>query len=47
MKKIMTVFMLALVAFVVAGCGCNCQSEPMVQENQKLIVPPHFGQMPK
>jgi len=46
MKKI--VFILALVSMVVgiAGC-CNCETEPIIEANHKLIVPPNFGNMPK
>jgi hypothetical protein len=29
-----------------AAC-CRCEVEPIVERNQKLIVPPNFGQMPK
>ena len=47
MKKIISVLMLGVIVFAVAGCACNCKSEPIVQENQKLIVPPNFGNMPK
>lgn len=47
MKKIISVFMLGVVAMTVAACSCNCSSEPIVRENQKLIVPPNFGNMPK
>jgi len=42
MKKIF----LFLALITLAGC-CNCDVEPIVEQNQKLIVPPHFGQMPK
>ncbi len=42
MKKLLLI--LTLVSL--AGC-CNCEVEPIVEQNQKLIVPPHFGQMPK
>jgi len=42
MKKIFLI--LALVTL--AGC-CNCEVEPIVEQNHKLIVPPNFGNMPK
>nr|MBQ0091147.1 hypothetical protein [Candidatus Enterousia merdequi] len=45
MKKIM--LLVALVSiFAISGC-CNCESEPIVESNHKLIVPPNFGNMPK
>lgn len=46
MKKL---FLVALVALpcVVAGCAKKCEVEPIVEQNQKLIVPPNFGNMPK
>ena len=44
MKKF---FLLGLVMLgCLTGC-CNCQVEPIVEQNQKLIVPPNFGNMPK
>lgn len=47
MKKVL--FLIALVALpmVVSGCAKQCEVEPIVTENHKLIVPPNFGQMPK
>ena len=47
MKKVL--FLIALVALpmVVSGCAKKCEVEPIVAENHKLIVPPHFGNMPK
>ena len=47
MKKFMSVILLAVSAVTVMGCARKCESEPIVEENHKLIVPPHFGQMPK
>jgi uncharacterized protein YcfL len=35
-----------LAALILAAC-CRCEAEPIVEQNQKLIVPPNFGQMPK
>jgi len=46
MKKIMSVFLLCAVALGFAAC-CNCEKEPIVEQNHKLIVPPNFGNMPK
>jgi hypothetical protein len=46
MKKI--VLLIGLISVVlVAGCGCHCEKEPIVESNHKLIVPPNFGNMPK
>ena len=46
MKRIAV--LLALCSLVaVAGCACNCEKEPIVESNHKLIVPPDFGNMPK
>jgi len=47
MKKVMSVVLLGIIAVSVAGCASRCEVEPIVEENHKLIVPPHFGQMPK
>lgn len=46
MKKIILLLAVVSVAFGVAGC-CKCESEPIVESNHKLIVPPNFGNMPK
>ncbi len=32
---------------ILAACAHKCESEPIIEENHKLIVPPNFGQMPK
>lgn len=46
MKKIL--LLLALIALpLIAGCARKCETEPIVAENHKLIVPPNFGQMPQ
>lgn len=47
MKKFVSIILLVVIAVGVAGCARKCESEPIVAENHKLIVPPHFGQMPK
>ena len=47
MKKIFLLVVLIAVPLVVGACAKKCEVEPIVQENQKLIVPPNFGQMPK
>jgi len=45
MKKLSLLFALCAVLFI-AGC-CNCETEPTVAQNHKLIVPPNFGNQPK
>lgn len=46
MKK--TLLLLAVLVMPCLGaCVHKCETEPIVQENHKLIVPPNFGQMPK
>ena len=45
MKKICLI--IAVLAPVVLGaCSKTCETEPIVEENHKLIVPPHFGARP-
>jgi len=44
MKKVMLLVALCSVFFV-AGC-CRCEKEPIVEQNQRLIVPPNFGNRP-
>ena len=45
MKKILLILvMLAPVVF--AACSGTCETEPIVEENHKLIVPPNFGARP-
>ncbi|MCR4917336.1 MAG: hypothetical protein K5912_00130 [Alphaproteobacteria bacterium] len=44
MKKIILIFAILAPVFI-AGC-CSCESEPIVEENHKLIVPPNFGAKP-
>lgn len=46
MKKIISVVLLGVIALTVASCARHCETEPIIEENHKLIVPPHFGQMP-
>ena len=46
MKKFVLFGLLAAVIGCLSGC-CNCEVEPIVEQNQKLIVPPNFGNMPK
>lgn len=47
MKKIFVVLMVAALPVMLGGCIKKCETEPLVAENHKLIVPPNFGQMPK
>lgn len=44
MKKLLILLMFC---GLVAGCACNCEVEPIIEANHKLIVPPNFGNMPK
>ena len=46
MKRLLLISLAVLTVGIVSGC-CKCEVEPIVEQNQKLIVPPHFGQMPK
>lgn len=46
MKKIMVLAVL-IMPCVLSACAKQCEVEPIVAENHKLIVPPNFGQMPK
>ena len=45
MKKIILIIVM-LVPVVFAACSHTCESEPIVEENHKLIVPPNFGARP-
>lgn len=45
MKKLNLLIVICSVLFV-SGC-CNCEREPIVEQNHKLIVPPNFGAQPK
>ena len=45
MKKTIALCSL-LIALCALGACCHCEKEPIVQENQKLIVPPNFGNKP-
>ena len=47
MKKVVSLVLLGVVAVTVMGCAHKCETEPIVEQNHKLIVPPHFGQMPQ
>jgi len=45
MKKVFIICSLFVVALGLAACS-TCETEPIVTQNQKLIVPPNFGQKP-
>ena len=45
MKKIFLILVM-LVPVVFAACSKTCETEPIVEENHKLIVPPNFGARP-
>ncbi|MBD5391222.1 hypothetical protein HDR66_00250 [bacterium] len=47
MKKAILLMLIALPVITACGVMSKCESEPIVAENHKLIVPPNFGQMPK
>ncbi len=44
MKKFL---LLLVVGLSLAACAGSCETEPVVEQNHKLIVPPNFGEMPK
>lgn len=46
MKKIFLIFCLIATTGLISACT-KCESEPIVQQNHKLIVPPNFGAQPK
>lgn len=45
MKKLILIFVM-LAPVVLAACSRSCETEPIVAENHKLIVPPNFGARP-
>ena len=47
MKKVILLLAVVAMPIVLSACTQTCETEPIVAENHKLIVPPHFGQMPK
>lgn len=47
MKKIILVLAIFALPNILCACAKTCETEPIVEENHKLIVPPNFGQMPK
>jgi PBP1b-binding outer membrane lipoprotein LpoB len=44
MKKLFAILGLVV---LLAACSSTCETEPIVEQNHKLIVPPNFGQQPK
>lgn len=44
MKKLLMIIV-ALLPIALAACA-GCETEPIVEENHKLIVPPNFGAKP-
>ena len=47
MKKVLILLAIVAMLAMLTACTRTCETEPIVEENHKLIVPPHFGQMPK
>lgn len=47
MKKVILLLAVVAMPIVLSACTQTCENEPIVAENHKLIVPTHFGQMPK
>ncbi len=47
MKKAMLLLLVCITPILLSACASKCETEPIVEENHKLIVPPNFGQMPK
>ena len=49
MRKVVAILMLVSVCGAITACSAmrKCETEPIVEENHKLIVPPNFGKMPQ
>ena len=48
MRKIVFIMAICATALSLAGCHASkCETEPIVEQNHKLIVPPNFGKMPQ
>jgi len=47
MKKAILLLVIIAAPIALAACAGSCETEPIVEENHKLIVPPNFGKMPK
>lgn len=47
MRKALLLLFVVIVPMALGACGTKCETEPVITENHKLIVPPNFGQMPK
>ena len=48
MRKLFLLFAMCGVVMGLSACALTskCETEPIVEENHKLIVPPNFGKMP-
>ena len=48
MRKFMLILAIVATGAGLAACGGakKCETEPIVEQNHKLIVPPNFGKMP-
>ena len=40
------ILLVIVAALLLTGCRRACETEPIVEENQRLIVPPGFGRRP-
>lgn len=47
MKKTFLIIGLCSLVVCLSACAKSCVTEPIVEQNQKLIVPKNFGNMPK
>lgn len=47
MKKAILLLAIIAIPMTLSACMSKCETEPIVEENHKLIVPPNFGQLPK
>lgn len=46
-KKVILLLVVFAAPMMLAACMSRCETEPIVEQNHKLIVPPNFGNMPK
>ncbi|MDR1337587.1 MAG: hypothetical protein LBJ73_00985 [Rickettsiales bacterium] len=47
MKKLIAVMGLCSLVLALGACSRTCETEPIVEQNHKLIVPKNFGSQPK
>ncbi|MGN0917380.1 MAG: hypothetical protein ACI4NZ_04200 [Candidatus Enterousia sp.] len=47
MRKALLLLFVVMLPVALGACSTKCETEPVVTENHKLIVPPNFGAMPK